>query len=375
MRKQANIKANIAQPLAPAKQSEARIFNLPDSPASNFLYDVLAAGGDIADLPNRKRQVTHDITYEVLENGNKRLISSKSKTAAMTIELADIEKVMGSNKAAKKFLLLALAKINDQAMYNGKLTKEYISFPLQELVDLGFYSTSRSARTGFKASMNILSDIKMGGDIQITKKKKITVVGAHPFRKGIIYNSMCYIHLETDFDWEFLIQYFTILPFYYFNLSNKASDLLYCIFYFARQRTKEIKERGYFTINFRTLQQKLQLPSEKGLNNPQRDIKKAIKLAVEEVANEHSKAFGDTGLLLQLEYNDKAPISEYLDNGYLKVTLNGTFASPFIEISKGTEKQIEEAKQKKDRIQENAMAKALAKKLETDKGKDPTPVS
>ena len=79
---------------------------------------------------------------------------------------------------------------------------------------------------------------------------------------------MCYIQLETDFNREFLIQYFTFLSSYYFKLSNRASDLLYYIFYLARQNTKEIEERGYFTIGFRAIQHRLQLPSEIGNNNP-----------------------------------------------------------------------------------------------------------
>ena len=61
---------------------------------------------DIADLPDRKRQVNHNTEYKVLEDGNKRLISLKNVTgtAKVTIELADIEKVTEAISQRKSFL-------------------------------------------------------------------------------------------------------------------------------------------------------------------------------------------------------------------------------------------------------------------------------
>ena len=78
---------------------------------------------------------------------------------------------------------------------------------------------------------------------------------------------------------------------------------------------------------------------------------------------------------LQLEYDEEAPIAEYLENGYLKIILNGTFAKTFIEISKDTTKQIEAAQKRQARITEKAIATATAKRLETDKGKESDLVS
>lgn len=362
-----NYNSKALQPLEPVKQNETSFYNVPDSTASNLVLDVLGAGADLADLPDRKRQVNHNTEYEVMEDGNKRLITLKNGTgtADITIELADIEKVTGSNKPAKKLFVLSLIKANEQAIHNGQLTKDYISFPLQELLDIGFYKTPQSARKGFNSGADILTSLKIKGKVKKSKKKGVEIDALEVLFTGArIERGQCFIFFNPRISWGFLTQYFTILPRYYFRLPNRASDLLYYIFFLARQHTRDIEERGYFTIGFRAIQHKLQLPNEKGLNNPQRDIKDAIEDAIEQLEEEHSKTYGNMEFSLLPVYDEEAPIAEYLDNGYLKVELKGAFASTFISISKDTEKQIAEAQKRQARIQEKAIAQATAKKLE-----------
>lgn len=426
-----NYNSTPLQPQAPLKSQQTSFYNMPDSPASNLVLDVLGAGANVGDLPDRKRQVNHNTEYEVLENGSKRLISLKNATgtAEVTIELADIDKLTGSNKPAKKLFVLSLIKANEQAIHDGQLTKDYVSFPLQELVDIGFYTALRSARAGFNAGVDTLTSLKIRGRARKKKPKKkkekdTIVIGAETttarsaeaatettkeapapeeqreackeeapakvkikveaeeetaeetagkdvlevlFTGATIEKGQCFIYLNPRINWSFLTQYFTILPTYYFRLSNRASDLLYYIFYLARQNTKEIEERGYFTIGFRAIQHKLSLPSEKGLNNPLRDIKDPIEKAIEQIEDEHKATYNNMEFTLLPVCDEEAPITDYLDNGYLKVELKGAFASNFIAISKETEKQIAEAKKRQQKIQEKAIATAIAKKLENKK--------
>lgn len=365
-----NYNSKAPQPLEPVKQGESSFYNVPDSTASNLVLDVLGAGADIADLPDRKRQVNHNTEYEVLEDGNKRLISLKNGTgtAEVTIELADIEKVTGSNKPAKKLFVLSLIKANEQAIHDGQLTKDHISFPLQELVDIGFYKSSNSARAGFSKGADILTSLKIKGKVKKSKKKGVEINALEVLFTGArIEKGQCRIFFNPRISWGFLTQYFTILPRYYFRLPNRASDLLYYIFFLARQHTKDIEERGYFTISFRAIQHKLQLPNEKGLNNPQRDIKDAIEDAIEQLETEHSKTYGNTNFSLLPVYDEKAPIADYLNNGYLQVGLTGAFAEKFIAISKDTAKQIETTQKRQARITERAVAINTAKKLESKK--------
>lgn len=341
-------------------------YNVPDSTASNLVLDVLGAGVDIADLPARKHQINHNTHYEVLEDGNKRLVTLKNntETAEVTIELADIEQLTGSNKPAKKLFVLSLIKANEQAIHNGQLSQDYISFPLQELIDIGFYKTPQSARKGFKSGADILTSFKIKGKIKKSKKSSSTIESLEvPFTGAKIQKGQCFIYFNPRISWGFFAQYFTILPRYYFRLPNRASDLLYYIFFLARQNTKEIAERGYFTIGFRAIQHRLQLPSEIGNKDPQRTIKQPIEEAIEQLEQEHNSLYGNTDFALLPVCDDNAPIAEYLDNGYLKVSLTGAFAQTFIQISQDTSKQIEKAEKRKARITEKAIAIKTARAM------------
>lgn len=361
-----NQQAQALQPVAPLKPLEQKDFyNVPGSTASNLILETLGAGADIADLPARKRQVNHSTTLEVLESGKRRQVSLKTQKASVTIELADIDKLTGSNKPAKKLFVLALIKANEQAIHDGQLTKNYISFPLQELIDTGFYSTPQSARKGFNAGMDTLTSLKIKGHIQQTKKKGSSIDALEVLFTGArIERGQCTIFFNERISWSFIAQYFTILPCYYFRLSNRASDLLYYIFYLARQHTRDIEERGYFTIGFRVIQHRLQLPSEIGNNNPDRTIKQPIEEAIEQIEDGHSRLYGNMEFSLLPVYDETATISEYLENGYLKVDLKGAFAETFIAISKDTAKQIEAAQKRQARITEKSIAINTAKKLE-----------
>lgn len=361
-----NQQAQALQPVAPLKPLEQKDFyNVPDSTASNLILETLGAGAAIADLPARKRQVNHATTLEVLESGNRRQVSLKTQKASVTIELADIDKLTGSNKPAKKLFVLSLIKANEQAIFDGQLTKDYISFPLQELIDIGFYKTPQSARTGFKAGMDALTSLKIKGHIQQTKKRGSSIDALEVLFTGAnIKNGQCTVYFNPRISWSFIAQYFTILPRYYFKLPSRASDLLYYIFFLARQHTRDIEERGYFTISFRAIQHRLQLPSEIGNTRPQQTIKQPIENAIEELETEHSNLYGNTEFSLLPVYDEAASIKDYLDNGYLKVSLTGAFAETYIEISKDTAKKIEQAEKRQARITEKAVAIKTAKAIE-----------
>lgn len=364
-----NTQAQNIQPVAPLQPVEEKDFyNVPDSTASNLILETLGAGENIANLPERKKQVNHNTTIEVLENGKRRQISLKSQKATVTIELADIDKLTGSNKPAKKLFVLALIKANEQAIHEGQLTREYVSFPLKELIDTGFYSTPQSARKGFNAGMDTLTSLKIKGHIQQTKKKGSSIDALEVLFTGArIERGQCTIFFNERINWSFIAQYFTILPRYYFRLPNRASDLLYYIFYLARQHTRDIKERGYFTIGFRAIQQRLQLPNEAATKNPQRDIKDPIDEAIEQIEEGHRIYYGNMEFSLLPVYDETASIADYLGSGYLKVELKGSFAETFIQISEDTAKQVEAAHKRQARIAEKAIAINTAKKMEADK--------
>lgn len=350
-----------------AEQAKKLFYDMPNSSASHFLFDILSAGSGLADIPPRKRQINHNTTYEVKSSGDKRLVSMKNcnGTAQVTVELTDINKL---TKPAIMLLIYTLVKANEQALHNGELTRDYISFPLQSLIDDGLYKTIRSARRGFLAGRDALTSLQIKGHLQkrngsnAVKVDDLTV----PFIKGGIENNQCYIYFNPHMDWGFFAQYFTKIPKYIFSLSDRAGILLYYIFYLARQHTKEIADRGYFTISFRAIHSLLKLPSEISTQRHEQLIRSPIEDAVREIEETHKQMYGNKEFLLELVYDEKAGISEYLDNGYLKVSLAGAFAEPFISQNQTQQKKIQQAEKKKERIEEKAIAMKMAKKDKPD---------
>ena len=164
-----------------------------------MVLDVLGAGVNIADLPERKKQVNHNVQYQVLEDKNKRRIALKNKLSEVTVELLDIEKVTGSNKPAKKLFVLSLIKANEQAIHNGQLVKDHISFPLQELLDIGFYKTPQSARKGFKSGADILTSLKIKGKIKKSETVQTQIEALELLFTGArIVKGQCYIFFQSS---------------------------------------------------------------------------------------------------------------------------------------------------------------------------------
>lgn len=352
---------------APLRVETDGLYNVPTSPASNLMFETIAAGDSIKLLPERKQRTSHtktSMTVSESKDGTRSNVSIDTPTANITIGITDIDKLAGSNKAAKKLFVLALIKANEQAIRGGVLARDHVSFPLQELVDMGFYSSLRSARTGFNSGADVLTSIKIKGTIRKSKNHSVSVDALEvPFTGAHIKKGQCFIFLNDRLNWDFIAQYFTVIPRYYFRLPNKASDLLYYVFYLARQRTKEIADKGYFDISCRALQARLNLPDEKATLNPSRDIKGAISAAVDEIEKEHSASHHNTDLSFLPMWDDEAPIADFLDRGYLRVFLKGPFAVPFMNISATAQKQIDAAQKRREKATERGIAAAIEKKM------------
>lgn len=364
MQKTTTLEANNWLPNNTARESD--ILSLPTSPVIHLILSVLAAGENVADLAPRLRQINRNTDISVEEQGDKRYIQYKSPTNDVSIEIDDIKLLRGSNKAAKKLFILALVEANKRALYRGWLKQAEISFPLQLLIDHGLYKTPQSARNGFKAGLDILQSIKVSGNSRINNKARATIdEPSRLFTGATIRRGQCVIGLNPDIDWNFIAQYFTALPSYYFRLPNRASELLYYIFYRARQNTREIDEGGSFSISLRSVQQQLQLPSEKSDRtiNYGRDICGQIDKAIKDIEQFQKELF-TRDLSLHTKCNSNSSIQEYLANGYLEVRISGELSKTFIEISRDQAQKVAEAKQRKAAIRDQAQARCLAKKME-----------
>ncbi len=345
---------------------------MPTGTAIHTVQEVITAGGreGIEALPERKKQINHSSKYSVAKGDPIRpeeegltivRYDLGDKRSYIRIGLPDntIDKNLGFGIFSKKLFLFFLQKINQQVLSSEGVLRDFITFPAQELIDKGFYSVQRSAREGFESAANILTSIKLQGELWYSKRN-----AKHIFQLSVLFptaryeDGECKVFLNRQVDWGFIYQAFSILPDYYYELSNKPSELLYYIFFIARQHTEDIKERGYFTISCRAIQLALHLPSEKKTEHPDRDIKQQILNAIESIDKAQNKYFHDEELLfLSLEYEDEWNITQFLNKGYLQVNLSGEFAEPFINFEKEKIKKLKEAQRKKQKAIEAKKSK------------------
>ena len=354
---------------------------MPTGSAINTIIDVIDAGQDgvkgIEKLPERKGKISH-IKYTIsrgdpLSNDGDKFIIRHDMSKGqgyVSIQLPEslVKNLAGWSVATKKIFALILEKINEQAFNNGVLIQNYVDFSIQELIELGIYTTYQSAVKGITIAANTLTSIKLEG--RFTFKKGNTVEFSSAYIMAVLFPTIeakrgqCTIKLNDDVNWGFILQAFSMLPNYYYSLHNRASELLYLIFSMARQHTEDIKKRGYFSISFRAIQQALHLPDEGETTHPKQDIKDEINKAIDEIERTHREHFrNDEDLLfLSAEYDDSWPIARFLNEGYLQVSLSGTFAQPFITIEDDKIKGLKEAK----RRQQKALKAKTAKDQEAE---------
>lgn len=357
--------------LAPTAEKPGDLFALPSSPALALIVDLLS-GGDPKDLPKRKSKYNRRQEITVKSKDNKREISYTTGKDFVSIQIDDVGKIIGQNPRAKKLLVRILKCASEQAIHSGFLAREVVSFPLRDLVGAGQYKNLETARQGFYNTTETLVGLKISGKSERGKKKTISQGGhAVLFTTAYVDNATCMVALNKHLNWQFITQYYTALPNFYFELSPRAADLLEHIFNMARQNTKLILQGDPFVISYRAIQYKLNLPDETTNRNPQRDIKDAIENAIEEIEEACRKYTTPTkdgkgtapelALLPQADYF--APVKKYLDDGRLEVTLRGSFAERFIKIGARTLASADERKAKAERIQEAAQAINIAKTL------------
>lgn len=352
--------------------TRGNLLSLPSGPAIALLYDVLG-GGDLEEKATKKRQYNHNIALEIYEKGDRRRISYSKQETQVSIEIDDIKKVLDRMPQAEKILTKILIEINDQALINGALVKDEVKIPLTEFVGEGQYKNIDTARNGFYKAADRFVGAKVSGKMEHGKNKTITQ-GRHEvlFTGAQVNLSTASVFLNPRINWQFVIPFFSALPDFYFELQDRPAALLKYIFYLARQNTRKIEEQGHFNISFRAIHYLFGLPNPATTKNPKRDIKDAIEDAIDQIEEKYckyaapipknatgEKAVPDFALLPVAD--STAPIQEYLDKGYLQVSLKGEYARRFIEISKKTTYSIKAAEAKRARIEEKAAAIRKAK--------------
>lgn len=350
-------------------KEEQAFYSMPTSPASNLAMVVFTHGKEqLGELPERMELARNKNTYTLTASDTARQITQQQSNGDLiTLELSDIDKLKGTNKTISKLFAFSLVKLNEQAEQGGQLTRNTIEFSLQELVDRGFYSNTVNARAGVKKAFEVLTNMKVSGTIAKGKKKNIEQAElAVLFTYCRVKKNVVTVDLNSRINWEMLTQFYTILPKWAFSLPVKPWDLLYYVFYLARQNLDKISKQGYFTISFQAIHSRLVLPEAEYTKNPQRDIKEVIERAITEIEDRaHTPE-----LQFIPRYNEKGNIKEFLSEGYLEVHFSGAYAVAFLDLYKRNTKRLEQAEKKKEQRKEKAIAINLAKRMEAEAAKE-----
>lgn len=372
------------QKLLKELRDSAKCKYMPTSSAISSIIDAMHAGqngqNNIDNWLKRKTEISHtnySVTHGDPMNGEqgkiifRHDINNGQGYVKLKIPDAVFNELLGFSVAPRKIFVFLLEKINEQAFHDNHLTRNYVDFQANELIERGVYTTRQSALKGLKIAMNILTGIQIEGEYRFNKNNIISYSskseGGNIFRFWENVRGNWRVYIEENANWRFIFQAFSILPIYYYRLPYRASELLYLIFTKARQNTGNIKERGYFTIGFRTIQQALNLPDEDKIEHPQRDIKDVINNAIDDIDEAQQEEFDNEDLMfLSAEYNDEWPISQFLSQGYLQVSLSGIFAQPFIEIQDDRIKELEKVKRKKEKTLEKVLSGKNNKLIKSD---------
>lgn len=351
--------------LLSAERNDRRFVKTPSSEVTNLVMNVMTAGKEhLGELDERRRAVTHNGEIAISRSDTSRIIDLRHKSGdTIAISVSDISSLTGSNKGIMKFFVYALTLANEQALDgNGELTRDHVSFPIKELVELGLYSSVKSARTGIHSALHALKGIQIKASLHKGKKQLEQAVEAVLFVASEIKNSTVTLYLNTLLDWRVITTYYTAIPSFIFSLSNKGFLLAYYIFLQARQNIHKIEQSGSFNISMRAIHSRLMLPSERGNKRPRQTIREPIEKAIDEI----EAAANSLDFTLTPHFDEDGNITSYLDNGYLAIGFKGEYARFFIELSKRKAQRIERAIKKKEAIIEKAKIKNMQEKLKAD---------
>lgn len=357
-------------PIIEEGEDRHNIYDMPGSPFVDAAMLTIGSRGNLEEMAamQNRHSTTSGRIVKYGQEGNRAVVSWERNGEVQTIGIDDINKLAGYNDGTKRIFVYTLAKMKEQ--WANIPRTGYISFPLRDLVDVGMYKDTHTARRGFISATDVLMTMKMYGTARKSKKQAEaqSIDDSVVFIRRKIDKGVCYVFVNPYVNLRILAVFYTKLPELYFSLPSKlAADLFLNIFRLARQREKDLLEKGFFTISNRNIQLWLGLPDEDKVKDPFGSIKKKIEKAIEDIEAGLVKKNEAGYLKLTPVYKERTTIKEYLDNGYLKVELTDQYAYYFLKGAEDTAKSIEARKKKQEKIEIAAKAKSLSNKIDASK--------
>ena len=358
---------------ASSPEIEKTFFWIPNSPVTDIMSALLNYGGDFRDIPRRWHGFNGNVQLEAKASKKERALSYTRNNETFTVTLTGEE--FEKNPYADKLFTFLLQKAGECAIYKAKLVRDTFEFNLRELITCGIYRNMETARQGCNTAFKVLKTIGFSGTVYVgkgTKQRSIKqATHINLFSTLNVAEGIGYVRLNPDVNWAAIAPFWAALPNYYYRLPARSAILLKYIFSLARQHTKDIAGNGCFTISFRAIHARLNLPELGATKNPGRDIKDAIDDAITDIEDEERKRrdqavkSDDPDFHMEIcpDGIEAAPVRDYLENGYLKITIKGEYAKPLADLHEKAQAKIEAAEKHLQQIKDQALIKKAEKEL------------
>lgn len=338
----------------------------PSGKIPMVLHEVASAHGDVGlmALKERRERINHRTSVDITPalNASRSGINPYGRTITLRTEdkkhnaesrialtIDAIDQIHGASDSLSSVVTLLMSEAANQCIIGGEMVRRVAHIPLQKMVDLGMYSSKKSARTAFTRGADWLTSVKIYAEIHSPRQQERLangVAAAVLFTGWKIYNSVGEITLNPDVNWQLVMDYYMQLPQYYYRISNKRHQrLLFHIHYMLRVNASSVAQNGYLEMDLRTVQEIMELPSEAGCPNPSRDIKDKIYDAITAIEDAHKEDFDGDPIELILTVGPGVPIADWL-KGKLRITPNEALYSSLEDVSAVRRKRIT-AQQKK----------------------------
>lgn len=310
----------------------------------DFSYDLTKSGRKKSD---RNKQVS----VELIDKGFQINETKKGSTHSVAILNQDLIK----STAAMKLFVFLLAKASQQNF------SPEIHFHLQELVNIGMYSSINNARAGVENHILAVQALQIAGKMK-KGKRTVNQKGGVLFYHHEISNNIVIVDVDTKFNIEYLASYYTALPAWAWSLNGGAFEIL--LYIFMKSRT-ERKDR--FNVSLSIIRERLALPTkeeyiEKGNKwKPGQYVKQPITDAIENIILT-AEANQDENIRLEPHYviNDQS-LDEWLQ-GFVAVTISGEYSEKLKKIQRHQVKKIEDNTKRKEAARAASEVRAEAEK-------------
>lgn len=312
---------------------------IPNGESIAFLYKILnmKAGRNVLEEGNNRHNIISS-----LGNESKTMLrytsQSKDKETYIEVTISQADEYLRKSRKTTEKVLTYVLQTMDNQFYPLK-----VSLNLKDMVDTGLYSTTTNAKRGVIEFFEQQKLITLKGTVkknnQTIKEQGGILFYNYYFDKG---KGIIELQMNENFNIDFIANYYSVFPrFAYALKNNNAFSLVRYIFYIARQRTRDIKETGTFTIKLDSIRENLGLPAVEEVKNRKfkQFIIDPIEKAIEDIEEELLKVpeAEDRKFTLTPRIPDTTNIKEWLD-GYIEIGLSGDFAETFINIATKAEK-------------------------------------